>query len=93
MDKSEMDGSQRVQWIYSSQDNKELAERYDQWAKDYDADLDEEFGWLGPQRAVEFFVRYVPKEARILDAGAGTGLVGELLAKQGYNDLVAMDLS
>ena len=83
----------RVQWIYSSRDNKELAERYDQWAKDYDADLEEEFGWLGPQRAVEFFARYVPKEARILDAGAGTGLVGELLSEKGYHDFVAMDLS
>ncbi|MFC1908789.1 class I SAM-dependent DNA methyltransferase [Chloroflexota bacterium] len=88
-----MKGHDRVQWIYSSKDNEELEERYDQWAKDYDTDLDEEFGWLGPQRAVDFFIRYVPREARVLDAGAGTGLVGELLAKQGYNDLVAMDLS
>jgi len=88
-----MERHDRVQWIYSSRDNKELTERYDQWAKDYDADLEEEFGWLGPQRAVEFFIRYVLKEARILDAGAGTGLVGELLAKQDYKDLVAMDLS
>ena len=93
MDKSEMDRSERVQWIYSSHDNKELKERYDQWAKDYDTDLDEGFGWLGPQRAVEFFARHVPKTARILDAGAGTGLVGELLTRQGYNNLVAMDLS
>ncbi len=83
----------RVQWIYSSRDNKELAERYDQWARDYDEDLEEGFGWLGPQRAVDFLVRYVPREAKILDAGAGTGLVGELLARQGYNNMVAMDLS
>ncbi len=83
----------RVQWIYSSQDNKELAERYDQWAKDYDADLEEGFGWLGPQRTAESFARYVPKAARILDAGAGTGLVGEILAGMGYHSLVAMDLS
>ena len=88
-----MDRKDRVQWIYSSKDNEELAERYDQWAKDYDADLEGGFGWWGPQRAVDFFVRYVPKEARILDAGVGTGLVGVLLAKQGYNDLSAMDLS
>ncbi len=93
MGKSGMDKSERVQWIYSSRDNKELEERYDQWAKDYDTDLDEGFDWRGPQRAVEFFARYVTKEARILDAGAGTGLVGELLARQGYNNLVAMDLS
>lgn len=88
-----MERHDRVQWVYSSQDNKELAKRYDQWAKDYDTDLDEEFGWLGPQRAVEFFIKHVPKDARVLDAGAGTGLVGELLAGHGYNDLVAMDLS
>ena len=93
MDESEMGSSERVQWIYSSSDNKELEERYDQWAKDYDVDLDGGFGWLGPQRAVEYFTHYVPKEARILDAGAGTGLVGELLARQGYNNLIAMDLS
>ncbi|MFC2004773.1 class I SAM-dependent DNA methyltransferase [Chloroflexota bacterium] len=94
MGEIEAERNQRVQWIYSSQDNKELAERYDQWAKDYDADLNDGFGWLGPQRAIEFFIRHVPgKEGRILDAGAGTGLVGELLAKQGYNNLAAMDLS
>ena len=83
----------RVQWIYSSKDNKELEERYDQWAKDYDTDLDEGFGWVGPKMAVKYCSKYVPKDARVLDAGAGTGLVGELLAKEGYKNLVAMDIS
>jgi len=83
----------KVQWIYSSSNNQELAERYDLWAKDYDADLEKDFGWLGPQLAAEYFAKYVPKQARILDAGAGTGLVGEILANIGYNNLVAMDLS
>ena len=89
----EKDTLERVKWIYSSSDNKELAERYDQWAKDYDSDLNEGFGWLGPQRAVEFFSRYAAKNAKILDAGVGTGLVGQLLAGEGYKDLTAMDLS
>ena len=83
----------RVQWIYSSGNNQELLERYDQWAKDYDADLEQEHDYRGPQLTTKFFTRYVPKEARILDAGAGTGLMGEALAKLGYHDLVAMDLS
>jgi len=82
-----------VQWVYSSRNNEELAERYDQWAKSYEDDLGRDFGWSGPLHAVEVFTRYVPKNARILDAGAGTGLVGTLLADQGYTDLVAMDLS
>lgn len=83
----------RVQWVYSSRDNQELAERYDQWARDYDADLEQDFRWWGPQRTGELFARHVPREARILDAGAGTGLMGEVLTKLGYDNLVAMDLS
>jgi SAM-dependent methyltransferase len=83
----------RVEWIYASRNRNELEERYDQWARDYDSDLDEEFGWVGPQRAVEFLARHVLPSGRILDAGAGTGLVGFFLAKQGYQNLTAMDLS
>ena len=33
------------------------------------------------------------QNAAILDAGAGTGLVGEALAQQGYTNLTAVDLS
>ncbi len=82
-----------VKWIYTSKDNNELTERYDKWAADYDCDLDEVFGWIAPERAVEVCSRLVPKEARVLDAGAGTGLVGQALAACGYADLVAADLS
>jgi SAM-dependent methyltransferase len=82
-----------VQWVYASRNEKELAERYDEWAKTYDADLDADFGWVGPLVAVDVAVRYFPKTARILDAGAGTGMVGKLLFDRGYRDLVAMDLS
>ncbi len=88
-----MDAQNRVQWIYSSRDNQELAERYDQWAKDYDADLEQDFAWAGPQRAAEVLARHLAEGARILDAGAGTGLVGQILYGLGYQDLVAMDLS
>ena len=87
------DNKEKVQWIYSSRDNRELESRYDRWAKDYDSDLDEDFGWLGPQRAVGTFSHYVPGEAKILDAGAGTGLVGKFLAEKGYKDITAIDLS
>jgi len=88
-----MEKTNKLQWLFSSRNNQELTERYDQWAKDYDAELEREYEYIGPQRAAEFFVRYVPKKARILDAGAGTGLMGEVLAKVGYHNLVAMDLS
>ncbi len=88
-----MEKQNKVQWVYSSRNNQELAERYDEWAKDYDADLEKDFDYRGPQRAAEFLTRYVAKGARILDAGAGTGLMGELLTRLGYSDMVAVDLS
>jgi SAM-dependent methyltransferase len=83
----------KLRWIYSSRDNQELAERYNQWAKDYDYDLTQDIPSRGPELSVEVFTRYVDKQAKILDAGAGTGIVGALLVRKGYNDLVAMDLS
>ena len=83
----------RVQWVYEATNDKELEDRYDQWAADYDSDLAAEFVWNAPQNATAVFVKHVDKSAHILDAGAGTGLVGECLAEVGYKDLVAMDLS
>ena len=88
-----MTSQNRVQWIYSSRDNRELEERYDQWAKDYNSDLEDDFGWLGPQRAAQVLASHVPRHARVLDAGAGTGLVGQSLSGLGYSQLLAMDLS
>ena len=83
----------RVQWVYEATNDKELEDRYDQWAADYDSALAAEFAWNAPQNATAVFVKHVDKSAHILDAGAGTGLVGECLAGVGYKDLVAMDLS
>jgi len=88
-----MEKQDKLQWIYSSRDNQELTERYNQWAKDYDHDLTQEIPSRGPELSVGFFTRYVAREAKVLDAGAGTGIVGKILAKQGYTDLAAMDLS
>ena len=82
-----------IEWICSSKDNTELAERYDKWASSYDADLDEAFGWIGPEMAAKAFSRLVSKNARVLDAGAGTGLVGQTLATRAFTRIVAADLS
>ncbi len=83
----------RVRWVYSSTNNEELEDRYDQWASEYDRDLAEDFGWVSPGVTAEVLAAHVPKEAKILDAGAGTGLVGEMLGRLGYQDLHAMDIS
>jgi SAM-dependent methyltransferase len=83
----------RVQWVYSATNNQELADRYDQWAKEYDSELAQDFEWAAPAWTAQIFANHVAKDARILDAGAGTGLVGQELAPLGFANLVAMDLS
>ena len=59
-----MEQENKVQWIYSSQTNEELEERYDQWARDYEVDLERDFAWQGPEVAAELFAKYVSKEAK-----------------------------
>ena len=88
-----MTADNRVQWVYSSTTNEELEQRYDEWAGEYDADLEREFGWIAPQRTAELTKKYVSTEARVLDAGVGTGLVGQCLWDLGFRNMVAIDLS
>jgi len=85
--------SQTLKKVYGATSNDELKEAYDEWADDYDAHLTA-FGWKSPAVAAGLFSRYVRnREARVLDAGAGTGLMGELLMMLGYDNQVGIDLS
>jgi predicted TPR repeat methyltransferase len=93
MSSENVDSGDRVQWIYASENNRQLEERYDEWAKEYDDNLADDFGYVMPRMAAEIFARFVPKDAKILDAGAGTGLVGVEMSRLGYSDIEAMDMS
>ena len=88
-----MSTEDRLKWIYSSKDNEELAERYDEWAESYDDELENDYGWQIPKLMADELARFTSKGGRILDAGAGTGLVGQYMGALGYGDLVAMDIS
>ncbi len=46
-----------------------------------------------PRLAAETFQQFVPTESKVLDAGAGTGLVGVELHRLGYTNIDAMDMS
>jgi len=83
----------RVQWVYASGSTEELARRYDEWAKDYDSDLERDFAWNGHIRGVEVFAKYVDQGARVIDVGCGTGLAAVELAKRGFHQIDGFDLS
>lgn len=81
--------------VYNAESNAELSEGYDEWAADYEGDV-RGFGYLIPAVAAGLFCRHVgPGEpgGPVLDAGAGTGMMGEILALLGYGDLTGIDLS
>lgn len=51
-----------------------------------------DLGYNGAYIVVKQFLELdVPKESHILDIGAGTGVVGELLAAHGYTNVDALD--
>ena len=91
-----VDLSERSKWlekVYSARDNKELAKSYDEWAEDYDLDL-LSFGYKIPAVITGLTGRYITTEnGKILDAGAGTGILGESLALMGYNNIIGIDIS
>ena len=80
--------------INTAKTHQEVAKLYDKWAKTYDTDLQEiRPGNLGAAYTVDMFEKYVHHEGMILDAGAGTGGVGELLHHRGFSNLVGLDIS
>jgi SAM-dependent methyltransferase len=86
-------GSYELQSAYSAKTSQEAAELYDSWAEDYERRVSS-WGYTTPAVAAWFLGRYVgPKDGTVLDAGAGTGLMGLVLAPLGYDDLVGIDAS
>ena len=82
-----------LQRIHTARDVAELSERYDQMAEKYDESLAGEWGWTSPEYTAEVLSRYTTPDARVLDAGAGTGLVAECLFRRGYCGLFGIDMA
>ncbi len=79
---------------YEAETPDELNEAYSQWACDYDRDTCQVMGYVGPRMAARILDDHLDsKKARVLDAGCGTGLVGEALNAMGYENVEAMDYS
>lgn len=79
--------------MVKSRDPVSIAETYREWATDYDADL-QSYGYVAPRIGSQLLHSQLPAmSSLILDAGCGTGLVGESLVKLGYTRLHGTDFS
>jgi SAM-dependent methyltransferase len=93
------DGPERSQNTYetdvatSAKSSQEIVDIYDSWAEDYERRILGN-GYSTPAVATWFFGSYVGREdGPVLDAGAGTGITGAILAPLGYRNLVGIDVS
>lgn len=79
--------------VYEAKRPEEVAAIYDRWAETYDAEM-AAAGYRHPSICLALLARHLPRgSGPVLDAGAGTGLVGQWLSIVGYPHAEALDLS
>ena len=79
--------------VYKASRPEEIADLYDRWADSYEAEMSTA-GYRHPTICMALLTRYLPRgSGPLLDAGAGTGLIGEWLKITGYPRVEALDIS
>jgi len=82
----------RLKNVYDNPGDKQAL--FDDWASTYDQDLVNDLGYVADVEACRLFMSLITdRQARILDAGCGTGLVGRRLKQAGYINLHGNDYS
>ncbi|MEO0369275.1 MAG: class I SAM-dependent methyltransferase [Pseudomonadota bacterium] len=85
----------RKAWALEENPEK-IQEYYKDWSQTYDQDVENET-YLAPGTAVALLMQSLNHDEldpmQVLDAGCGTGLVGELLKEVGFSSIKGFDLS
>ncbi len=78
---------------YHAKKSQDTAEVYNDWASEYEQHM-KNVGYTHPAMVASMVSRHVaPSGDRVLDAGAGTGVLGEILTALGYPNIVGLDVS
>lgn len=79
--------------VYGAKGTADVARTYDDWAAGYDTEM-LALGYRHPSVCLSLLCRHLPKgDGPILDAGAGTGMLGEWMETLGYPACEALDIS
>ena len=79
--------------VYDARAPEEVAALYDAWADSYDAEM-AQAGYRHPAIGLALLARHLPRGAGpVLDAGCGTGLLGDWLGIMGFSPAEGLDLS
>ena len=82
----------RLSKVYQRIDDK--PDLYDDWAATYDNDLIEDLGYVADAETCRILLSIITdRNARILDAGCGTGLAGRRLMEAGCTNIHGNDYS
>ncbi len=94
MTQSDDDGNvSQLHKAYQAKTLEELSESYDRWAGEYETHM-KNVGYTHPAMVMSILARHLPAGAKpILDAGAGTGIMGVLLTAMGYTEIIGFDAS
>ena len=79
--------------LYGAADLDALRSEYDRIASVYDSGVGDDMQYASPRAVAGVAGRLLDPDATVLDAGAGTGLLGEELVRAGFRRLDAFDMS
>ena len=79
--------------VYASDNPEQASAIYDGWAEEYEEHM-RGAGYSHPAMVAAMLARHQPPGGDpVLDAGCGTGIMGEILTALGYPDIVGLDAS
>lgn len=90
---SEDERTRQLHKAYQAENSEQTTEVYDDWAKSYEAHMSEA-GYTHPAMVASMLSRHVKSgDQAVLDAGAGTGIMGEILTSLEFSNLTGLDAS
>ncbi|MEM7207643.1 MAG: class I SAM-dependent methyltransferase [Pseudomonadota bacterium] len=86
--------TQFLQEAYALDSDRSMQTFYENWADEYDTQLEDALDYLSPTNCAALFMRHVSeRNSEILDIGCGTGLTSVDLAADGYAPIDGLDFS